>query len=91
MYAFLPSGEKATLLGREPTNTVLAASVFVLMIAIESWEGIVAYIYGCVGLMANDDAGKLYSAATSPREAWALCATREALKHQMRPRMNLGG
>jgi hypothetical protein len=39
------------------------------MIAIEFWDGIVAYICGCVGLMANAEAGKLYSAATSSKAA----------------------
>ena len=45
MYAFNPSGEKARLVGLEPTNTLLSiASVFVSMIATEFWDGIVAYI-----------------------------------------------
>ena len=86
MYAFLPSGDKARFVGREPTKTVLAAKVFVLIIAIEFCDGIVAYKSGCVGCMTNAEAGKLYSAATSPRKACALCATRKQLSHQMRPR-----
>ena len=40
-----PSGEKVRLVGPEPTKTVPStASVFVLMIAIVFWDGIVAYI-----------------------------------------------
>jgi hypothetical protein len=69
MNAFEPCGDKAMLVGWEPTNTVLAANVFVLMIAIEFWEGIVAYISGRVGCITNEDAGKLYSATTSPKAA----------------------
>src|SRR4029453_3456593 len=41
---------------------------------------------GCVGLMTNDDAGKLYSAMTSPKAAWALRVMSEPLNHQIRPR-----
>ena len=85
-YAFEPSGDKAMLVGREPTNTVLAANVFVLIIAIEFCDGIVAYIIGWVGLMANDDAGKLYSATTSPKAAWTLFAMSEPLSHNTKPR-----
>ena len=44
MYALKPSGEKARFTGPEPTGTVSNASVFVLMIATEFWDGIVAYI-----------------------------------------------
>ena len=55
------------------------ASVFVLMMATEFWDGIVAYISGCVGLMTNDEAGKLYCSTTSPRKPWALCPTSEQL------------
>lgn len=50
MYAFEPSGKKASLAGPERTKTVSSiASVFVLMIATEFWDGIVAYISACVG------------------------------------------
>lgn len=72
IYAFDPSGEKARLVGPEPTNTVSAASVFVSMIATEFCDGIVAYIYGCVGLITREDEGKLNCAARSPKAAWAL-------------------
>jgi hypothetical protein len=83
MYAFEPSGEKARLAGREPTKTVLStASVFVLMIAIEFWDGIVAYISGRVGCITSDEAGKLYSATVSPKAAWALFGAIRALTEQ---------
>ncbi len=50
-----------------------------------------AYISGWVGLMTNDEAGKLYSATTSPRKPWALCATSEPLSQQMSPRTSRVG
>jgi hypothetical protein len=49
-------------------------SVFVLIIATEFWDGIVAYISACVGFMTNEEAGKLYCATISPKAAWALGA-----------------
>lgn len=85
-YAFEPSGDRARLTGLEPTKAVLAASVFVLIIATEFWDGIVAYIIDCVGLMANAEAGKLYCATTSPKAERALFATNKALSEQMRLR-----
>jgi hypothetical protein len=92
MYAFEPSGEKARLAGPEPTKTVLSTtSVFVLMIATEFWDGIVAYISGCVGLITNDEAEKLYCATISPKAAWALFATNEALSQQISPRTSRVG
>ena len=92
MYAFEPSGEKARLTGLEPTKTLLStASVFVLMIATEFWDGIVAYISGCVGLITNDEAEKLYCATISPKAAWALFATNEALSQQISPRTSRVG
>jgi hypothetical protein len=72
--------------GPEPTNTVLAASVFVLIIAMEFWDGIVAYISDCLGCITNADAGKVYCAATSPNAAWALFAAKKVLRQQMTPR-----
>jgi|SRR6267143_1979764 len=86
MYAFDPSGDKARLVGREPTKTVLAASVFVSIIAIEFCDGIVAYIIGCVGCITNAEAGELDSATTSPKAAWALVAMNNALSQQIRAR-----
>jgi hypothetical protein len=67
MYAFEPCDDNAMLAGPEPTNTVLAARVLVSMIAIEFWDGIVAYMIGRLGCIANEDAGKPYSATTSPK------------------------
>jgi len=68
MYAFKPSGEKARLAGPEPTKTVAStASVFVLMIATEFWDGIVAYISGAVGLITSDEDGKEYCARICPK------------------------
>ena len=43
--ALNPSGERARLVGLEPTNTVSSTTkVFVLMIATAFWDGIVAYM-----------------------------------------------
>jgi len=55
------------------------------MIAMEFWDGIVAYISVCVGLITSDEAGKLYCATISPKAVWALFATK-GLSQQMRPR-----
>jgi hypothetical protein len=67
MYAVNPSGVKAKFRGPEPTNAVSYARVSVLMIAMEFWEGMVAYIMGCVGLGTKADAGKAYVLTRSPK------------------------
>lgn len=58
------------MVGPDPTKTVLSTtSVSVLIIAIEFWDGIVAYISDCAGIMTNDEAGSLYCATISPKAA----------------------
>ena len=58
----------ARLSGPEPTKTVLStARVSVLIMATAFCDGIVAYINGSVGLMANAEAGKAYSATRFPK------------------------
>jgi hypothetical protein len=61
------------------------------LIATEFWDGIVAYISGCVGLITNDEAEKLYCATISPKAAWTLFATNEALSQQISPRTSRVG
>ncbi len=67
------------------------ASVFVLIMAIEFRDGSVAYIGGRVGCIANADAGKLYSATTAPKAAWASFGMNEALSPQIRAKKSRFG
>jgi len=56
------------LVGPDPTKTVSStSSVFVLIIATEFWDGIVAYMSACPGSMTSDEAGKVYCARISPK------------------------